>query len=71
MAAARLLAVRKPPGAIEPLLAYLPVVENDQVAEAIAATLTALAVRDGKADKGLLAALTDKSPVRAVPPPRR
>jgi HEAT repeat protein len=63
-AAARLLAVRKPAGTAEVLLAYLPVAEDDMVAEAVRATLTAIAVRDGKADPVLVAALADESPVR-------
>lgn len=63
-AAARLLAVRKPQETAEVLLAYLPVVEDDVVGEAVRATLTAIAVRDGKADPVMVAALADKSPLR-------
>src|SRR5262245_6495048 len=63
-AAARLLAVRKPAGTAEVLLAYLPVADEDLVAEAARGTLTAIAVRDGKADPALVAALADESPVR-------
>jgi len=46
------------------LLAYLPVVEDDVVGEAVRQTLTAIAIRDGKADPVLVAALADKTPVR-------
>lgn len=63
-AAARMLAVRKPAGTAEVLLAYLPVAEDDVVGEAVRQALTATAVRDGKADPVLVAALADKSPVR-------
>ena len=58
--AARLLAVRKSPGAAEALLAYLPVADNDQVFEEIVSALGSLSFLDGKADPALLAAL--KSP---------
>ena len=58
--AARLLAVRKSPGAAEALLGYLPVADNDQVFEEIVSALGSLSFLDGKADPALLAAL--KSP---------
>jgi HEAT repeat protein len=63
-AAARLLAVRKPTGTAEVLLAYVPAVEDDLVGDAVNAALTAVAVRDGKADPALVGALTDKSTLR-------
>ncbi len=63
-AAARLIAVRKPPGAVEVLLAYLPSADDEYVADAVRGALAANAVRDGKADPALVAALTDKAPVR-------
>jgi outer membrane protein assembly factor BamB len=63
-AAARLVAERKPAGAVEVLLAYLPFASNDDSVDQIRTTLAALAVRDGKTDKALAAALTDKLPVR-------
>jgi hypothetical protein len=63
-AAARLIAQRKPAGAVEVLLAYLPFAENEQVADEVRTTLTTLAVRDGKTEKALVVALTDKLPVR-------
>jgi HEAT repeat protein len=58
--AARLLALRKSPGAAEALLDYLPVADNDQVFEEIVSALGSLSFRDGMADPALLAAL--KSP---------
>lgn len=63
-AAVRLLAERKPPAAVETLLAYLPAADNDTVADEMRNALTVLAVRDGKTDKALIAALSAKSPVR-------
>jgi hypothetical protein len=61
-AAARLLAVRRPPEATAVLLAYLPTAE-ELVADEIRTALTTLA-RDSPADKTLRAALTDPHPVR-------
>jgi hypothetical protein len=63
-AAARLLARRKPAGAVEVLLAYLPYADKDNAADEVRNALTALAVRDGQPDPALVAALTDKVPVR-------
>jgi HEAT repeat protein len=63
-AAARLLAVRKPPRTIETLVAYVPFADNDTVADEVRNTLAALAVKDGKADAVLVSALEDKSAVR-------
>ncbi len=63
-AAARLLAVRKPTGAVEALLAYLPFADNEGVAEEARSALAALALRDGKPEKALTDALTDRNPIR-------
>jgi HEAT repeat protein len=63
-AAARLLAVRRPAGAAEALLAYLPEAGPESLGEEMVAALAALSVRDGKPDERVLAALTDKVPVR-------
>src|SRR6266849_1703512 len=46
-AAARVLAARKPAGATEVLLDFVPSVENDSVAEEVRTTLVAVAVHDG------------------------
>lgn len=63
-AAARLLALRKPDKAVEVLLNYLPSAEDPLAAEAVRSALAALAMKDGKADPLLVAALTDTSPVK-------
>jgi HEAT repeat protein len=63
-AAARLLAVRKPPGAVEALLGYLPFIEDDAVMSETESALASLAVVEGKLEPVLLAALQDKLPVR-------
>lgn len=63
-AAARLVAARKPEGATEVLLDFVPSVENDSVAEEVRAALAAVAVHDGKPDKALLEALDDPVPAR-------
>jgi hypothetical protein len=61
-AALRLIAVRKPAGAAETLLSYLPFSTNHLVAEEVIGTLSAVAIRDGQPDKAILAALGDKNP---------
>jgi HEAT repeat protein len=63
-AAARLLALRKPPEAVEVLLTYLPSAEDEGAAEEVRTALAALALRDGKPDPLLVAALEDKMPAR-------
>jgi len=63
-AAVRVLALRKPDGAAEALLDYLPAAEDDTVAEEVRGALAALALRDGKPVPALVAALSDKSPVK-------
>jgi HEAT repeats/PQQ-like domain len=63
-AAARLLARRKPDRAVEVLLTYLPSADDDKVAEEVRQALGVLALKDGKIDPTLVAALTDKSPVK-------
>jgi HEAT repeat protein len=60
-AAARLVALRKPAGAAEVLLAYLPAAEGDDGAAEVEAALTAVAVRDGKPEPAVLQALGDNS----------
>jgi HEAT repeat protein/sugar lactone lactonase YvrE len=61
-AAVRLLAVRKPVGAVEALLAYLPFTEDETVALDVRKSLTALARLDGKPHPALLQALQDSNP---------
>jgi len=59
-AAARVLARRKPDGAVVVLLAYLPSADGDTAREAVGNALATLALRDGKPDPALVAALEDK-----------
>jgi HEAT repeat protein len=58
LAALRLLAVRKPEGCVEALLAYLPYAEHETLSSELRKSLAALARRDGKPDPDLLSALT-------------
>jgi hypothetical protein len=58
-AALRLLAARKPAGAAEALLAFLPCVADDSVEEETRAALAAVAVRNGKPEPAVIAALAD------------
>jgi hypothetical protein len=62
--AVRLLAERKPDGAAETLLDYLPGAEDETVAETVRAALASLAVRDGKAEPAVVKALEDRVPVK-------
>jgi HEAT repeat protein len=61
-AAVRLLGVRKPPGAVEALLAYLPFAENETIDADSKSALTVLAQRDGKPHPALLALLKNSNP---------
>jgi HEAT repeat protein len=63
-AAARLIGLRKPPGAAEALLAYLPCADDEMMAGEVQEALVRVAVRDGKVDPALLQALDDKLPQR-------
>jgi HEAT repeat protein len=63
-AVVRLLALRKPPGATEALLAYLPRAEEDNRSDEIKNALSLLALRDGKLDAALIQALSDDLPER-------
>jgi HEAT repeat protein len=62
-AAVRLLALRRPEGAAEALLAYLPFAEDDSLADETRTALTQLALRDGKPDASLERALADPAPL--------
>jgi HEAT repeat protein len=64
LAAARLLGLRKPPGAALALLAYLPFADDASVAEQVGTTLAALAFAGGQPDPVLLRALEDPLPLR-------
>lgn len=63
-AAIRLLAQRKPEGATEALLEYLPSIKDPKLMLDARATLAALATLDGKPNPILVKALTDKDAVR-------
>jgi HEAT repeat protein len=65
-AAARLVAQRKPASAAEVLLAYLPFADDEVVLGEVRTALVAVAARDGKLDKTVLAALEDPVPIRRV-----
>lgn len=61
---ARLIALRKPKGAVEAILAYLPSAEEDTLVDELQTALNAVAFPDGKPHQALLRALSDKVPVR-------
>jgi HEAT repeat protein len=61
---ARLVALRKPAGAAEALLAFLPYAEEDAVAAEVVTALSAVAYLDSKADPAVLRGLQDKVAVR-------
>jgi hypothetical protein len=60
LAAARLVAGRKPEGAVPVLLDYLPFADDENLLEELLTTLITLGIRDGKEDPALVAALEDK-----------
>jgi hypothetical protein len=61
---ARLLAVKRPSGAAEVLIAYLPYAEDQGTFEEVEAALVSVAIVKGKPDAALLKALKDKEPLR-------
>ncbi len=63
-AAARIVAKRRPAGAAEALLAYLPYADNEEVAGEITRALQMVAIAGGKADPVLVRALSDPMPLR-------
>ncbi len=62
-AAVRLLALRKPPGAAEALLAYLPLAEEENLTTDVKKSLVLLARHEGKLDAALVRALADDLPL--------
>ena len=64
LAATRSLGKLKPVDGAKALLGYLPVADSPAVEEAIRAALIAMAVRDGKPEPALVAALADAMPIR-------
>jgi HEAT repeat protein len=63
-AAARLIAQRKPEGAVEVLLDYLPFTDNESLSEELLKTLTVTGADKGKPVPTLVKALADKEPRR-------
>jgi hypothetical protein len=64
-AAVRAVVKLKPDGAAAALIGFLPMADDEGVADVIRDALVSLAVgKDGKADPALVAALADASPVR-------
>lgn len=63
-AAVRLLALQKPAGMNETLIAFLPFTDSDAVLDEIRLALTKNALVAGKTDPVLVAGLTDRSAVR-------
>ncbi len=66
-AAVRLLALRKPPGAAEALLAFLPLSEEENLTDDVQKSLVLLARRDGKLEPALVRALKETDET-LVPP---
>jgi HEAT repeat protein len=62
--AARLLALRRPPGAAGVLLDYLPFSDSDAMTTEVQAALLAVALADGKPDAAVLKALANAIPTR-------
>jgi HEAT repeat protein len=58
-AASRLLALRKPEGTTEALLAYLPFAESEEATHQLIDIITTVAFAGGKADEALVKALKD------------
>jgi HEAT repeat protein len=65
-AAARLVGLRKPVGAAEALLAYLPCAEDEMMSGEIQETLARVSLPEGVVDPALLRALEDKLPLRRI-----
>jgi HEAT repeat protein len=62
--AARLVGLRKPAGAAEALLNYLPLAEDEAMSDEIRDALVVVALPDGKLDPILVKMLDDKLPLR-------
>lgn len=63
-AAVRVVAARQSAALVETLLAYLPFAENDAVVDEIRYALLKHALKDGKANPSLIAALADRASLR-------
>jgi len=64
VAVVRAVVKSKPEGAAAALIGFLPLADTDAVAEVIREGLIALAVKEGKAEPAIVAAMTDVSPIR-------
>jgi hypothetical protein len=62
--AARLLAARRPAGALETLLAFVPFAGEESVEDEVGLAIVALGLHAGRADASIMAALTDSQAVR-------
>jgi HEAT repeat protein len=62
--AIRMVGIRKPKGAAEALLAYVPSVEDETITAEVQGALNAVAYPDGKPDPVLVKALDEKSALR-------
>jgi HEAT repeat protein len=62
--AVQLLAVRKPAGAAEALLDYLPLADDDTVVQEIETALLTVGLREGQPESALVRALSDPVPIR-------
>jgi HEAT repeat protein len=63
-AAARVLRVKKPQGALAVLIAYCPFAPNEQTDEEVLTAIAVLAVNDGKVDASIAGLLKDPVPAR-------
>ena len=63
-AAIRCLVRKKPDGAVAMLLRYVPFADDETVEDECLTALRTLALKDGKADDALIAALKEKEPTR-------
>ena len=60
----RMLALRRPPGTVAAVVAFLPCAENEEMISEISRVLVEVGVADGKADAALLRALDDRAGIR-------
>jgi HEAT repeat protein len=60
----RLLALRKPKGAVEAILAYIPFADDESLVDELQVALNMVAFPKGKAHQAVIKALADKVPAR-------
>jgi HEAT repeat protein len=63
-AAVRLLALRKPPAAVEVLLGYVPFADDESVEDTVFGALLSLGMRNGNAEERIRQAVADPEPAR-------